>query len=62
MHTHTHTPAGPPGSEMIQAVAPGAPDRNWSYGAAPGSRTYTNTNTKKIRLGDTRRTPQEVKL
>lgn len=42
--THTNTPAGLLGIETIQDGVPGAPSRNWSYVAAPGSRTYTNTN------------------
>lgn len=46
--THTHLPAGPPGSGMIQDVGPGARGRNWSYGAAPGSRIYTKRYTKNL--------------
>lgn len=59
MSTHTDTPAELLGTETIQDVVHGAPGRNWSYVAAPGSQTCTNKTNIKNRSGDKRK--QETK-
>ncbi|MEQ2228215.1 hypothetical protein ILYODFUR_006671, partial [Ilyodon furcidens] len=38
----------PPGSERIPAVCPGAPNRRWSCGASPCSRTCKKQNRHKL--------------
>lgn len=54
--TSNHVPGGPRESERSPACDRGAPGRSWSYEAAPGSRTWRQTETDFVRLMETSRT------